>query len=122
LPWLLLFTSLAAINVRGVRHGVRLTIITTIAKLIPLLLLILIGMFYMHRGNFHWTGAPSLAKVGEGSLLTFFAYQGAEEALGPSAEIHNPRRIVPLAILYATVGLIVLYVLRSSASVHRPPS
>jgi amino acid transporter len=94
---LLLFTFLAAINVRGVRHGVRLTIITTVAKLVPLVLLIVVGMFYMHRGNFHWTGAPSMAKLGEGSLLTYFAYQAAERSPwsqrgNPQPKAHRPAR------------------------------
>lgn len=105
-----LFGSLAAINIRGVRESVQLTIVTTAAKLVPLVFLILAGVFFMHRGNFHWAGAPSFGKLGEGAYLIFFAYQGIEESLAPSAEIRNPRRTVPLAIFYATVGIILLYV------------
>jgi basic amino acid/polyamine antiporter, APA family len=66
----------------------------------------------VHSKNFHWAAMPSVSKLGEASLLTFFAYQGSELALAPSGEIQNPRRSVPFAILYATIALILL---RSSA-------
>lgn len=106
----LLFGSLAAVNIRGVRESIQLTLFTTTAKLVPLVLLILAGIFFVHPGNFDWTPAPSFGKLGEGAFLIFFAYQGIEESLAPGAEIHNPRRTVPLAIFFATAGLILLYV------------
>lgn len=107
---LLIFASLAAVNIRGVRQSIQLTIITTTAKLIPLLFLVLAGVFYVHQANFHWIAAPSFGKLGEGAFLIFFAYQGIEESLAPGAEIREPRRTVPLAIFYAASLLILLYV------------
>lgn len=104
------FGALAAINIRGVKESIQLTVVTTTAKLVPLIFLVAAGAFCMHRGNFHWAGQPSYAKLGDGAFLIFFAYQGIEESLTPSAEIRNPRRTVPVAIFYATAGLIVLYV------------
>lgn len=105
-----LFGALAIVNIRGVRESIRLSVITTTAKLLPLVFLIVAGVFFMHRGNFHWAAAPSFSRLGEGAFLIFFAYQGLEEALAPGAEIRNPRRTVPLAILYAAAALILLYV------------
>lgn len=104
------FASLAAVNIRGVRQSIKLTVITTAAKLIPLALLIAAGVFFIHHGNFHWTASPSFSKLGEGAFLIFFAYQGIEESLAPSGEIRHPARTVPLAIFYATAVLILLYV------------
>jgi APA family basic amino acid/polyamine antiporter len=106
-----IFGALAAVNIRGVKESIKLTVITTAAKLIPLAFLIVAGVFFMHRGNFHWVASPpSFSKLGEGAFLIFFAYQGIEESLAPSAEIRNPARTVPLAIFYATTVLILLYV------------
>jgi amino acid transporter len=107
---LTLFGVLAAINILGVREGMRLAITTTIAKLLPLLLLIIVGLLVMHWDRFRWSGWPSMQKLGEGSLLIFFAFQGAEEALSPSAEIRDPAHTVPRAMLGAIVSLVILYV------------
>ena len=107
---LAVFGSLAAVNIRGVKQSILLTFVTTAAKLVPLLFLIVMGVFFLHRGNFHWTGVPSLTSIGDGAFLIFFACQGIEESLAPSAEIRNPEHTVPLAIFYATSGLILLYV------------
>ena len=41
----ILFSALAAVNVRGVRFGTGLSIATTLTKLVPLLLLIGVGIF-----------------------------------------------------------------------------
>ena len=110
LAFFVLYAGLAAINIRGIQQGVRLSVISTLAKLLPMFLLIAVGIFFMHWREFHWTGWPSAAKLGEGSLLIFYAFQGPEEALCTSAEIRNPARTVPRGILGAIAALILLYV------------
>jgi amino acid transporter len=110
LAFLVLYGALAAVNIRGVKQGLRLSVITTLAKLLPLLLLIAVGIFAVHWNQLVWTGFPPFAKVGEGTLLIFFAFQGAEESLCTSAEIRNPARAVPQGIFVAAIGLIMLYV------------
>lgn len=104
------FASLAIVNIRGVKESIRLTVISTMAKLLPLVVLILAGMFFVHHSNFHWETVPSFSNLGQGAFLIFFAFQGLEEALAPSAEFRNPQRTVPLAIFYAAATLILLYV------------
>ena len=104
-----LFAYLTAINIRGLRHALYVSIATTVAKLLPLLFLIVAGLFAMHWRELRWTGIPSAANLGEASLLLFFTFQGAEEALCPSAEIRDPARTVPRGIFAAMGVLIVLY-------------
>jgi basic amino acid/polyamine antiporter, APA family len=106
----LLFATLAAVNIRGVRHGVRVAVTTTVAKLAPLLLLIAVGLVAMQWQNLRWTEWPSGAKLGEASLVLFFAFSGAESALTPSAEIRDPLRSVPRGILGGMAALVLLYV------------
>jgi amino acid transporter len=48
--------------------------------------------------------------LGQASLILFFAFQGIEEALAPSAEIRDPARTVPRAMFGATGTVILLYV------------
>src|SRR6202044_3857579 len=87
LAMFVLFGGLAAVNIAGVRQGIRIAVATTVAKLVPLLLAVTAGIFYMHWRELQWAGWPARAKLGEASLILFFAFQGIEEALAPSAEI-----------------------------------
>jgi amino acid transporter len=105
-----IFGGLAAVNVVGVRQGLGVAVASTVAKLVPLLFAIVAGIFFVHLHQLRWTGWPSAAKLGEASLILFFAFQGIEEALAPSAEIRDPARTVPQAMFGATSTVILLYV------------
>jgi basic amino acid/polyamine antiporter, APA family len=105
-----MFGGLAAVNIAGVRQGLQVAVAATIAKLVPLLLAIVAGIFLVHWHELRWMGWPPAAKLGEASLILFFAFQGIEEALAPSAEIRDPARTVPKAMFGATGTVILLYV------------
>jgi APA family basic amino acid/polyamine antiporter len=105
-----MFGGLAAVNIAGVRQGLQVAVAATIAKLVPLLLAIVAGIFLVHWHELRWMGWPPGAKLGEASLILFFAFQGIEEALAPSAEIRDPARTVPKAMFGATGTVILLYV------------
>ncbi|HET9294805.1 MAG TPA: APC family permease [Gemmatimonadales bacterium] len=110
LAFVLLFAGLAIVNVRGVRQGARLAVTATVAKLLPLLLLVAMGVFAVQSSNLAWPGWPSLEQLGAGTLLLFFAFGGVESALTPSGEIRDPARSVPRAVLGATGAIVLLYV------------
>jgi amino acid transporter len=105
-----LLAILAAVNVRGVVAGVRLYIFNTLAKLVPLLLLLGAGLFVLNMENLAIPEWPSPVSIGAGTILLFFAFSGAESALNASGEIRNPARTVPLGLLFGLGGLLVLYV------------
>ncbi len=109
LAFVLLFAGLAWVNVRGVRQGARLAMTATVAKLLPLLLLVAMGIFAVQASNLAWPGWPSLKQLGAGTLLLFFAFGGVESALTPSGEIRDPARSVPRAVLGATAAIVLLY-------------
>ena len=105
-----LFGGLAAVNVIGVRQGARVAVATTTAKLVPLLFIVAGGAFVMHWHELRWVAWPSISKVGEASLLLFFAFSGAECALSPGGEVKDPARTVPRGLLGGASVLILLYV------------
>lgn len=107
--FVLLFSGLVAINVLGVRQGTRLSVATTVGKLLPILFLLAVGAFAVQGANLEWTEWPSGARLGEAALLLFFAFGGAESALTPSGEIRDPARTVPRGILSAILGVVLLY-------------
>jgi APA family basic amino acid/polyamine antiporter len=105
-----LLTYLTVVNVRGVKSGVRLYIFNTLAKLVPLLLLLVAGLFVINIENLAIPEWPSLASIGASTILLFYAFSGAECALSASGEIKNPARTVPLGLLLGMTGLLLLYV------------
>src|SRR5438045_1216695 len=74
------FGIVTAINVLGVRFGARLNMASTIAKLLPLALLIVLGLTHMHPGNLVWQRVPSGGDVTRASVFLLFAYAGIESA------------------------------------------
>lgn len=105
-----LLTFLAAVNVRGVKAGVRLYIFNTLAKLVPLLLLLGAGLFVINIEYLAIPEWPSAASIGASTILLFYAFNGAESALNASGEIQNPSKTVPLGLLLGLGGILLLYV------------
>jgi amino acid transporter len=103
-----LFGILAVINVRGVRLGARLVELVTVTKLLPLLLLIVVGVWFIEPAALS-TGVPPLSEVGATSILLIFAFVGIEVALVPSGEIKDPARTVPRAALAALAITTAIY-------------
>ena len=108
---LVVLAALAAANVRGVGGVTRFNALATIAKLVPLLLLVVVGLLTMNRGNLHSAAVPTAASVSRASVLLIFAFLGVESALMPSGEIRDPARTVPRSIYVAMAIVALLYVL-----------
>jgi amino acid transporter len=106
-----LFAALAAVNVLGVKPGVRLVEIVTAAKLLPLLLLVATGIWIVHPEYLHWPGMPSAAAIGKTAIVLIFAFVGLEVALVPSGEVRDPARTVPRALFSALAITTTLYLL-----------
>lgn len=105
-----IFSLLTIVNVIGVKKGITLVKITTIAKLAPLLLLILFGLSEMTAPNLSWSKMPALSDLGKVSLILFFAFQGAEGSLSISGEVKEARRNVPRAIFLSFSIILVFYI------------
>ena len=105
----LFFGGLAAVNIRGVGKGTALSLITTTAKLVPLLLLIGVGAFAIKGANLAWTAWPPISAFGPATLVLFFAFSSAEGALSPSGEIRDPLRTIPRGLLGGAAVVMLIY-------------
>lgn len=105
------YAVLAAINIRGVRAGAGAVGVVTIAKLIPLLVFVAVGVFFIKPAALAWPGWPGAKALGDSVLLLLFAFFGIEVALIPSGEVKNPARTVPRAIYAALAITTALYIL-----------
>src|SRR2546421_1009231 len=106
----IIYSVLAAINIRGVRAGGGTVAVVTIAKLIPLLAFIAVGIFFIHPTALAWPGWPNGDTLGGAVLLLMFAFVGIEVALVPSGEVKNPSRTVPRAIYTALAITTLIYI------------
>jgi amino acid transporter len=99
-----------AINVAGVRLGARTVDLLTVAKVTPLVLLIVLGLPHLDRAALasQSVAAPDWTHA---MLLLVTAYAGFEAALIPAGEQKDPRRDSPFALLAGMGAVIVLYVL-----------
>ena len=104
------FAIVATINILGVKHGSRLNSIGTIAKLAPLLLLVVVGALFVQRSNLAVTSSPAIGDITRASIVLIFAFSGVESALVPSGEVKDPARTVPRAIFLAMLAITLLYI------------
>jgi len=102
---------LVLINIRGVREGAGAVTVITVAKLLPLLLFISVGIFFIHTPNLAWNSWPSSKSLGDAVILLIFAFVGIEVALIPSGEVKNPARTVPRSAYLALVVTTSIYLM-----------
>ena len=107
----LIFAGLVTLNVVGVKQGIGLVKINTVAKLIPLFLLITIGWKDVQLTNLYWESTPTIRQFGEASLILFFAFQGGDAGLTIGGEIKNPQKTVPRAIFIGISFVLFLYIM-----------
>ncbi len=115
-PWvravvlLTVFATVATINIRGVNHGLRLSMTLTVVKIAPLALLVIGGLLFIDPAKLAWTAVPPVRSIGEASVVLFYAFFGFEAALSMSSEIIQPSRTVPRGILLGLLIIATLYV------------
>jgi len=108
-------------NCAGARESGIIQLVTTVLKFVPLLLIGLIGLFYMHAGNFtpfdpnHVTLAGHWHAISFAATLTLWACLGLESATVPAEEVKTPEKTLPRATILGTVVTTGLYVLATVA-------
>src|ERR1700730_4549563 len=107
----LVYGILVFINVRGVREGAAAVTVITVAKLLPILLLVCVGIFFVPPSNIGWSVWPGSKALGDSVVLLMFAFVGIEVALIPSGEVKNPARTVPRSIYLALAVTTIVYIL-----------
>ena len=106
--------TLAAINIRGVKPGAIASDLFSGAKLIPILFFVAVGLFFVDWSRLSLpapSGATGGAALRLGGLAALFACTGFEYVPVPAGETGNPRRNVPLALIFSLSGAILLYAL-----------
>jgi len=99
------------INLFGVKWGGIYSVVTTIGKLIPLLLFCIMGFVVIDGGNFTPFIPMGLTGVTLAVTLFFWSYTGFEAIVVPSEEVKNPAVTIPWAMILTMLITIVAYLL-----------
>ena len=127
----LLVGVLALINARGARQGTAVSNVFTVAKILPLLMVVLAGaaVTIIHPAPWGAAGPLPASVWMKAMVLLIFAYGGFESAMAPMSEAKNPGRdaafalfvaLIACTVIYALVQWVVVGVLGPGATTDRP--
>ncbi|RWO00953.1 putrescine-ornithine antiporter [Mesorhizobium sp.] len=113
LLWLTTVANFGGPSVTG-----RIGAITVWGVIIPVAGISIIGWFWFSSETFAQAWNPNGLSLAEGMgssiALTLWAFLGMESAAQNSAAVENPKRDVPLACLFGTLGAAVIYILSTT--------
>lgn len=100
------------INLRGVESAGGVAVVTTVIKLLPLVAIATLGLFWFDADNLVFN--PNNLPVGQGissvAALTLWAFLGLESAAVPAGDVENPEKTIPRATLIGTLIAAVVYI------------
>jgi APA family basic amino acid/polyamine antiporter len=115
LPAFCIALMITAILVVGIQESARFNAGIVAVKLGVVLFVILLGMKYVHPGNWgtDWASfAPmGFSGIGTGAAFIFFAYIGFDAVSTTAQEAKNPQRDLPIGIIASLVVCTILYIL-----------
>ena len=88
----LVVSAIAAVNVMGVRDAARVTNVFTVGKLIPIILFIGVGLFFLNSQNYSFAERPAYGAFSSSVLMLIYAFSGFEMAAIPAGEVADRDR------------------------------
>jgi len=113
---------LTALNLTGIRNSTTASNIFTVAKLVPLTIFIIAGLFFLRPGSYQPGPLPSLDAFSVSVLLLVFAFSGFELATIAGGEARNPQRDLPPALLIAIGVVVTVYILIQVVAIGTLPA
>jgi amino acid transporter len=102
---------LAIINVLGIRQAAIVSNAFTIGKLVPIIIFIAAGLFFLNPGAFEPGPSPTTAAFSQSVLLLVYAFTGFEMATIPAGEVRDPKKSLPRALLITILIVATLYIM-----------
>jgi amino acid transporter len=104
--------GLTVVNVLGVRDTTKLSNVLTVAKLAPLAVFIVVGLFFLNPDAFALPATPpSFGELSASTLLLLYAFVGFEMAAIPAGEMRDPQRDQPPGLLIGMAVIVSFYLL-----------
>ena len=113
-----LIWTFAAINIRSLNSGAKTQLVTVILKLTPLIVIIFLGFVSGSVNNipeFNPQGKSIFGAIASTALLTMWAFIGLEAGTVAAADISNPKKTIPKAILAGTITVTLVYIFATAS-------
>ena len=113
---------LTLVNYRGVRNSTLLNNSLGVIKLLPLLVFILVGLFFINPDLIQTDHPlPSWSDFSAAVFILVFAFTGFEATLVNTGEVRNPAKDIPFALIVAISFIAVFYGLIQVVSIGTLP-
>ena len=103
-------------NTRGIKLVGKMALVTTVLKLVPLVVISVFGLFFINLDHFspiNLSAETNLSAIAITTALTFFSFLGIESATIPADDVKNPNETVPFATKWGTLIAAVVYIFSS---------
>lgn len=114
--WLrIVFVSLVVliitvVNLIGVRESAMMTNVFTVGKLLPLLVFVAVGAFFVAPANFSFDVVPEYSAFSSAVLLLIYAFVGFEASVVIAGETKDPSKSVPFGLIVGLGIVTLLYI------------
>jgi len=102
---------LTGLNLVGIKKSATVNNILVLTKIVILCLFIGIGIFHINSSNYSPFTPNGSFGILQGAAFIFFAYLGFGRIATLGGEVKNPKRTLPLSILFALAICVILYIL-----------
>lgn len=103
----ILFT---AINLKGIKESMLFEVIIVVIKVLPLVLVAFIGIFYVDIANIQPIKRIDFTSLGEMATTLLWAFIGLESATIPLGNVDNPRKNIPIATVSGVLLTAFVYI------------
>jgi len=110
--------TLTGVNIKGVAEAASVQLVMTLLKIIPLLVIIVLGAVTGSPDNIpplNPTGLPLTEALATMGLLTMWAFIGLEAGVIPAGEVKDAQRTIPRAVVIGTLSVAAIYIAATAA-------
>ena len=104
------------LNNRGIKTSGNVQLITTVAKLLPLVVIAIGGLFFIRLQNFHpfnSSGKSTMEGIAATAAITMYSFLGIECASIPAGNVENPEKTISRATMLGLAITALVYILGS---------
>jgi APA family basic amino acid/polyamine antiporter len=113
LIWIIVF-----LNIRSLENSSKFQLISTLLKLVPLMLIILLGASNFDTSNLpelNPTNLHPISLIATVTTLVMWSFIGIETATVPADNVINPQETIPKVLIASVITILILYILVSVA-------
>lgn len=121
LPAVILIVMCTALLIRGASESAKVNAVMVLIKVGVLVMFVAVGLQGWNSDHLAHFAPFGLHGITSAAGIIFFSYIGLDAVSTAGEEVHNPRRTMPLAIIFALLIVTSLYVAVSVVAVAAQP-